>query len=159
MARVSGHMDVQLVLSLCAALAAGQGGTWVRQARERVCFSAVERLDTEVFDSQASGLVGGVRLTHLSGGVSCGNTSAYPLTDFGCINHELRTILVSETRGAVMYPSPMTVGVTSFGYPVANMAFDWYQMSRLDDGTLTFVQPIYIVQRGERFPRGVYRSV
>ena len=46
-----------------------------------------------------------------------------------------------------MYPSPMTVGVSSFGYAAANMDFDWYEMSRLDDGTLTFLQPIYSVQR------------
>ena len=65
--------------------------------------------------------------------------------------HRLDDNLVSETRGAVMYPSPMTVGVTSFGYAAANMVFDWSEMSRLDDGTLTFVQPIYSVQRSERF--------
>merc|ERR1712136_477663 len=127
-----------------------QSGSWVRQA-ENVCFSAVEHLDTEIFESQASGLVGGVRLTHLSGGVTCVDTAAYPPTDFGCVHYGLMTILVSETRGAVMYPSPMTVGVTSFGYPEANMAFDWDEMSRLDDGTLTLLQPTYSVQRGERF--------
>ena len=142
-----GGCAVQLVLFLCAALAAKHSGSWVRQA-ENVCFSAVEHLDTEVFESQASGLVGGVRLTHLSGGVRCQDSG--PLTDFGCYS-DLMTILVSETRGAVMYPSPMTVGVTRLDYPVENMAFNWYHMSRSDDGILTFVQPIYSVQRGEQF--------
>jgi len=54
------------------------------------------------------------------------------------------TILVSETRGAVMYSSPMTVGVTSFGFPEANMACDRYEMSRSVDGILTFFNPFTV---------------
>ena len=60
------------------------------------------------------------------------------------------TLLVSETPGAVMYPTAMTEGITGWSYR-PNMMFDWYTMSRVEDGILTLIQPIYRVRRGEWF--------
>ena len=124
-------------------MVAGQGGSLVRQA-EDVCFSAVERLDAELFESRSSGFIGGVRFTHSGGGVSC--VPDRGLTDFECREDGLMTLLVSETRGAVMYPAAMTEDITGWGYG-PNMMFDWNRMSRVDDGILTLIQPIYRVRR------------
>ena len=140
-------MFTLFIMFLCAAMAAGQGGSWVRQA-EDVCFSAVERLNAELFQSRSSGFIGGVRFTHSGGGVACLPNQG--LTDFGCPGYGLMTLLVSETPGAVMYPSAMTEGITGWGYR-PNMMFDWYTMSRVEDGILTLIQPIYRVRRGEWF--------
>ena len=49
-----------------------------------------------------------------------------------------------------MYPSPMTVNVTNFDHHFADMAFDIYEMSRSDHGTLTLLQTRFSAQRDER---------
>ena len=43
----------------------------------------------------------------------------------------------SIPRGAVMYPSPMTVNVINFDDHLTDMTFDIYEMSLSDNGTLT----------------------
>lgn len=127
--------------------AAVQGGSWVRQA-DNVCFSARELQDTEIFLSSSNGLIGGVRFIHSHGGVSCAETA--PLTNFGC-NTELMTVLVSETKDAAMYPAAMTEDTTIFSDFSNSIQFAHYTMPRQEDGILTLIQPIYSVQRGDRF--------
>ena len=55
----------------------------------------------------------------------------------------------SQLQDAVMYPSPMTVNVTNFDHHIADVAFDIYEMSRSDQGTLILFQTRLRTQRGE----------
>ena len=64
----------------------------------------------------------------------------------------------SILRGAVMYPSPMTLNVTNFDHHFADMAFDIYEMSRSDNGTLTLLETRFSAQRSEQL-RVHYRKV
>ena len=140
---------------LCAAPSAAEGGRWVRQA-QNVCFSAAERLDSDLFQSQQTGFVAGVRFHFLSGGVSCAATS--PLTKFGCDTSAefLATLVVSEAKDVVMYPSPVTEDITHFGF--SDTSIRGYTMRRIDDDILTLIQPVYSVQLGETF-RVMYTEV
>ena len=64
----------------------------------------------------------------------------------------------SILRGAVMYPSPMTLNVTNFDHHFADMTFDIYEMSRSDNGTLTLLETRFSAQRSEQL-RVQYRNV
>jgi len=140
-------LGLLLAILSCAAPAVSQYGSWVRQA-DNVCFSATKVLDTELFESQLSGLVGGVRFVYRSGGVACSVSS--PLTKFGCYSpSQLMTALFSESKDAVIYPVSVTDGLTTFTYIHENLVD--YFMHRKDDGILTLIQPIYSVQRGQMF--------
>ena len=73
-----------------------------------------------------------------------------PLTKFGCGSAgTLKTILFSESKGAVTYPMPVTDEITTFTYEDTKLVS--YFMHRKDDGILTLVQLLYSVQRGEMF--------
>uniref|UniRef100_A0A7S1A6P3 Uncharacterized protein n=1 Tax=Noctiluca scintillans TaxID=2966 RepID=A0A7S1A6P3_NOCSC len=144
-----------LAIFVCPVFAAVRTGSWIRQS-DQVCFSAQERQNTELFTSKVGGVIGGVRFVHLNGGVSCCGDG--PPTDFGCVDHRIIpggngvfTVLVSESKNNVMYPSFMTEGVTSFVNYQSNTRFDWYIMPRIDDGILTLLEPLYSVSRGEAF--------
>ena len=73
--------------------------------------------------------------------VSCATTS--PLTKFGCDNsgEVLATLVVSEAKYVVMYPSPVTEDITHFGFN--DTSIEGYTMNRIDDDILTLIQPVY----------------
>ena len=108
-------------------------GAWVRQA-DSVCFSANRRTDAELFEAQSSGIIGGVRFLHLSGGVTSSN-SRHPPTPFGHQDDgRLGTFLVSELAVNVMYPSMMTEHVNYIWYSDNNMTL--YRMAHAQEPSL-----------------------